>query len=222
MAKFIKKKVFIGVPTHRTVQIATLVALQQTIATSQHSLSYYFRVGDGLISRARNEIGRQVLQEFNNTKWDYLMFIDDDIIWDPKMMPIDKLIADDKDIICGVYSIRDETLRPAIRTKKMQRLIEQKKYEHQKITVPKGISEIEFAAGGFMLIKKECLLKVYQYSSHPFTCAVDKNNEYLSEDYAFCYRAKHLGYTIWTDSSIKLGHIGECVYYLDGIKTLTH
>jgi hypothetical protein len=35
---------------------------------------------------------------------------------------------------------------------------------------------------------------------------------YLSEDYAFCERARHCGYKVMADSSIRLWHIGKYHY----------
>lgn len=193
--------------------------LLNTKAVSDYTIDFYFRTGDGLISRARNELGKYFLNHPN--KYDYLMFIDDDITWDHKKKPIDKLISCNKDIVCGIYPIRDNTLRPACRTKDMQALIEAKKYNGQKSIIPKNkVFEIEFANGGFLLIKRKCLEEIYKFSPFPFTCNVDKNGEYLSEDYAFCYRAKRIGYKIWADSTIKLGHIGQSIFTLDSIKPL--
>lgn len=213
-----KTNVLVSIPVHRTIELPTMICLLETVKSSKHNISYYFRIGDGLISRSRNELGRMLLQQ--GKKYDYLMFIDDDILWNPKDRPIDRLIARNKDIICGIYTVRDDTLRPAIRTKQMQQLAEKGKYKNQKVVLPKKVFEIEYGTSGFMLIKRECLKAVYQFSSHPFTPALDKNKEYLSEDYAFCWRAKKLGYKVYADPTIKLGHIGQCVYSLAGIKSI--
>ena len=35
---------------------------------------------------------------------------------------------------------------------------------------------------------------------------------FLGEDYFFCWKAKQLGYKLWCDSRIKVGHVGEYVY----------
>lgn len=103
----------------------------------------------------------------------------------------------------------------------MQELINNKKYKKQKVVIPKNkLFEIEFAAGGFLLISRKCLEDVYKFSAFPFTCNVDKNGEYLSEDYAFCYRAKKIGYKVWADTTIRVGHIGQSVFYPDGIRSL--
>src|SRR3990167_7424425 len=109
-----KTNVLVSIPVHRTIELPTMICLLETVKSSKHNISYYFRIGDGLISRSRNELGRMLLQQGN--KYDYLMFIDDDILWNPKDRPIDRLIARNKDIICGIYTVRDDTLRPAIRS----------------------------------------------------------------------------------------------------------
>ena len=33
----------------------------------------------------------------------------------------------------------------------------------------------------------------------------------FGEDVAFCWRARQCGYDIWCDSSIELGHVGNCI-----------
>jgi len=38
------------------------------------------------------------------------------------------------------------------------------------------------------------------------------NNRFLSEDKSFFYRAREVGYKIWLDTSIKLGHFGFHIY----------
>jgi hypothetical protein len=37
----------------------------------------------------------------------------------------------------------------------------------------------------------------------------------LGEDLAFCKRAKDLGYEIWAEPMVKLGHVGHLVIYPD-------
>ncbi|KKM80817.1 hypothetical protein LCGC14_1335930, partial [marine sediment metagenome] len=43
-------------------------------------------------------------------------------------------------------------------------------------------------------------------------------DEYVSEDWAFDQRARELGYSIWADPTIKLGHMGNYVYTLKDYK----
>ena len=72
-----KKKILICVPIHRCPELRMLECMNETIADSKYQINYYWRVGDGLISRARNELSEYFLQ----SKYDYMMWIDDDIVW---------------------------------------------------------------------------------------------------------------------------------------------
>ena len=42
---------------------------------------------------------------------------------------------------------------------------------------------------------------------------------YLSEDYAFCHRAREAGFRIWLDPSIRLGHVGSYEFRLEDLLT---
>ena len=47
----------------------------------------------------------------------------------------------------------------------------------------------------------------------PFVLPDDhEENLYLSEDWAFCERARQAGYKIWLDPSIRLGHVGNYMF----------
>jgi hypothetical protein len=56
---------------------------------------------DSLVSRARNNL---VAKAMNNPKMTHIMFIDNDITWDP--IDILKLIISDKNLIGGVYPLK--------------------------------------------------------------------------------------------------------------------
>ena len=214
-----KKKVLIMMPIHYHMEELTWEKMKATIKGSDHKIGYYKRVGDSLISRVRNELGKLFLE--SKEKYDYLMFIDSDITWNPKIKPIDKLIASGKDIIAGVYPVKDTTLRPAIRTKKIQKLMDKGQYKGEKVKIIKNkVYEVVYASTGFMLISRKCLENVYKSDKFPFAPFGDKNDEYLSEDWAFCHKAREIGYTVWVDTTINLGHIGMCIYTLDGVQSL--
>lgn len=218
MAKKKTKQVLILLPVMRNMEDRTWQNVLETIKLSDYKIGYYTRIGDGLISRVRNELGRLFLEK---KEYDYLMWIDSDIAWEPKTKPIDRLIESKKDIICGIYPVRDITLRPAIRTFEIQELLDKKQFTNQKAVIPfDQVFEIIYASAGFLLLSRKCVKAVYQKHKFPFQPIEGKNGEYLSEDWAFCHRAREMGYKVWADSSIKLGHIGNCIYTLDGIRPM--
>ena len=64
-----------------------------------------------------------------------------------------------------------------------------------------GPYEVKGMGLGCMLIK----MSVFETLSHPYFL-------YPAEDFAFCQKARELGFEVWADGSIKVGHIGEFSY----------
>ena len=98
------------------------------------------------------------------------------------------------------------------------------------IEVKQGFANVLDAATGFLLIKKEALLKMVKeypelhYNTDQilngkefnskntylfFDTMKDEDGRYLSEDYAFSRRWQKIGGTIWADLSSELIHYGQ-------------
>ncbi len=92
-----------------------------------------------------------------------------------------------------------------------------------------GLVEILYAATGFLLVQREVYATIQAKLALPvcnesfgkplvpyFMPLVHHDPErgvwYLSEDYAFCQRARDAGFRIFADSSLRLGHVGSYVY----------
>ena len=215
-------KIFVAIPVHRNIEHRTYQDFLETVRGSEHKIAHFLRFGDGLISRVRNEIGQMFLEK----DYDYLMFIDDDITWRAEEKPIDRLVSRGQDIVAGIYPVRDSTLRPAIRTVRQQWVLENEG-TFEKAVWPEGsVFRTKYVSTGFMLISRKCFEAVSKAHPFPFapmpgiTAKGKDKPEYLSEDWAFCQRASDMGYTIWADSSFTLGHIGQCIYTLTGVKSI--
>ena len=129
----------------------------------------------------------------------HLLFVDSDISF-PKDA-VQKLIAQDKDVIGGMYNRREEGNLPTI-------LME----EGDKLVIPNdppGKTFPVFATGtGFMLIKLASLEKVeYPY----FWFGVHKDRM-LGEDAWFCRQVQKAGLTVWCDPNLGIKHIGTKEY----------
>jgi len=201
------KRVLICIPVHHCPQLETIKCLLETIKYSKCKIFYHINPGNDIV-RLRNEMGRVFLKMKD---YDYLMWIDDDITWENGI--IDLLVSREKDIIGGVCSVKSNSGKPVIRPFYIQKLLDTKKYKNQKIKVPKNkLFEVEYVGTGFMLISRQCIENVY--ATHPFPFQpISPKREYLSEDWAFCHRAKSLGYKVWAETTFELGHIGykRCV-----------
>jgi 2-polyprenyl-3-methyl-5-hydroxy-6-metoxy-1,4-benzoquinol methylase len=146
---------------------------------------------------ARNEI----IANFLKTDFNYLLFIDSDMIWEPDSLELAYNLIQHPmaDIVTGIYFTKGAPHLPVI--KKLD--LDAGCYN---IFVEWGNTpfEVDGAGMGFMLISR----KVLEAMKQPM-CTWDGG---FSEDLNFCLKAKKdFGFKIWAHPGIKLGHIGNKV-----------
>ena len=151
----------------------------------------------------------------NKKRFSHLMWASDDTI--PSEDIIVRLVNDDKDIISGVYRTRDPNT-PTLAvwggdTESFNKYLEDG-----------AVIEREFSSGHSLLMKQEVVSAVYD--AHPeldfvtaegvtirslFMPFIRDKKIYLN-DWAFCQRAKDLGFKCWVDFGVKLNH--KCFVWL--------
>ena len=181
-------------------------------------------VGDAAVDRARSIVASTFLR----SDADVMISIDSDI-W---FRAVDAIAlaekAQEHDVIGALYMTRRLKTQPAIM-----------------LPPGEGISfdpsarpvETPFVAGGFTAVNRrvfealsaELPLCHQGWSDRgadtsfwpfymPFVIPSEtEGNIYLSEDWAFCQRAKDAGFKVWLDPSIRLGHIGSYMYTLEDL-----
>lgn len=199
---------------------------------------------ESLVTRARNVL----LAYFLNSDYTHLLFIDSDIEFNVE--DILKLYAHDKDVIVGAYPkkgvawqrIKDNMQLPTNGDKTFTdkeiaafgsdyainfKFIDK---DAKTIAVENGLIKLHDAGTGFMMIKREAIMKLIKaYPELKYNNDVQINNSqvdqhfyalfdtmidpidrrYLSEDYTFCRRWQEIGGDIWLDPSISLNHYGH-------------
>lgn len=167
-------------------------------------------VNESLVTRARNSLVGLMMANPQST---HLLFIDADIRF--KAEDIVKLVLRDKDIIGGPVPVKSEPPRYALS-------------QLREPVIEGDLLELRYLGTAFLMIKREVLLKLFE--AHPnekyrdglglgkdvepflynlFASYVDEEQQnLLSEDWAFCQRARKQGYRIWCDRSITLDHNG--------------
>ncbi|OYV82706.1 MAG: hypothetical protein B7Z73_16860 [Planctomycetia bacterium 21-64-5] len=92
-----------------------------------------------------------------------------------------------------------------------------------------GLIEILYAATGF-LVRRQVYLDIQHQLGLPwcnqrfggqpivpYFLPLVKGDGlgqwYMSEDYSFCERARQCGYRVWADTTVRLGHLGQCEYH---------
>ncbi len=175
------------------------------------------RFSDSLPSRARNRAAAHFLRE---TTRDYLFFIDSDIIFEKEH--IDMMMESDEPVLAGIYCKKSKGIEPCINT-----------LPGTPDTPCGGYQEIARAGTGYLRIHRSVFEKMKDvgadnpnwakyYRNH----GVDEweffpvgvvNEEYLSEDWYFCDRARALGFKVMLDTRVQLRHEGSAIFPLDEV-----
>ena len=194
-----------------------LFNLGKELRTNQIDHGLITLANESLITKGRSRIANFFI---NNTQYEYVMFIDADIGFEPQ--DVLKLLSYQRDIVCGAYPMKSIPLQ----------------YNYNISQPPlaeDGLIKIDNIGFGFALIHRRVFDKIREnyedlkytpalgHSSYPITEAeyhnsyhyfneLKKDMIFLPEDFSFFDRASSVGFTSWLDTSIKLCHVGSHVF----------
>lgn len=213
------RSLFIALPAYDfKVSLKLALSLARfTQVAGQHGIQVHIGsvCGCSVVSRARNILVKDML-ETNATD---LLFIDSDINFEPE--DILRLMAwgDDprKGIVAGV---------PRTRSENKVYIVDLDYDENGELTMNgMGLVRGKRVATAFMLVRREVFVSMiaanptWEYkdnrSDRMLPCLFDfklTEEGYMGEDFLFCDRARELGFEVWIDPSIKLGHMGVQEY----------
>ncbi len=213
------KGIFIGLPAYDfKVSLKLAVSLARFAqAAPQHGIDINIGsiCGCSVVSRARNLL----VKDFLDSGADYLMFIDSDINFEPD--DIFRLMAwaqdTKKGIVAGVPRVRDV----------QKTYIADLDYDESGDLTMNGMGLVRATrvATAFMLIQRKVVTDMM--AANPDWSYFDKrcgkevpalfdfkltDEGYIGEDFLFCDRTRALGYEVWVDPTIALGHMGVQEY----------
>jgi hypothetical protein len=196
-----RQSILIGTPHYGDLlpeYVLSLLGAIEELRKTYNTKLMFFR--SPLVSNGRNAIA----ETFLTKKFDYLMFIDSDIIFPP--YAIGQLIKQDKDVIGGMYFEKGESHRPVVyELNKRDRFEALTKF-------PKEPFKCDGIGAGFLLVKFKVLdsfsEEVCARLGKPFNMRQRAEGGEEGEDLAACRRFKELGFEIWCDPTFKLGHVG--------------
>lgn len=171
-------------------------------------------VGDSLVSRARNN----VITQFLNTDAEYLFTVDDDIGIPAES--IVELIKADKDIIGGFYRLKQDPTPDENGEISLVDSIAFRGKEPFNFYDKKPV-EVQYISNGCVMHKRKFIEEMVAHYPELYYKANQSgedrwalyqpyvyNNEYLSEDWAFCQRAIDKGYKMYMHTGILCSHWG--------------
>jgi hypothetical protein len=216
-----KRKFMLAVCSHRGTKSETAQAIELLHQAIGNSFLVRYYSGDAWIDRLRSVAATEFLRK----DWaDYLIFIDDDIVFLPEhVLMIYQDMKDGYDLIGGGYPTRTGSQLSSFGLD-----------DFGGIKIDGSIQEIKWLATGFMGITKNLLKRMVDElslpvlhkgqwcESYPFFVFeqhfTEKGNQMLiSEDWFFCEQARRLGVKTYMDTRCILGHIGDKVYTLNDV-----
>lgn len=214
--------VYLAQPVHRALAIRTAASIQRVLASPVEAIQWVPYWGDASITRARSV---QATWFYDESQADVLVFVDDDIVFEPSSFwRIVELARLTNGIACGAYVTHGDNNHLALR--------EWPGTETVRVGSG-GPVWVEYASTGFMAVHRSVFERLFRgeyedadgkHRLHrcgrgaenaemiPFfdTMTIEEAPgvfHWLSEDWAFCERANQLGIQVWVDPTIRLGHM---------------
>jgi hypothetical protein len=221
LARARSRSMFIATPIARhPVRQYTFSLAKTLVHLAQLGIDSWMQqvVGNSNLPRARNEL----VASFLASDYTDLLFIDDDMGWQPN--DVVRLLASEQDVIGGVGCKKVMCADTEISKWCLRAL------NGPLVQDEMGALEVEAVGTGFMKITRTVFEKMI--AAHPdwkrrgwprMPEAVrawyyqffrfDPNDvDEIGEDIAFCHTWRALGGTVWIDPTIKLVHVGEHEY----------
>ena len=194
-----KKKVYIAIPSFGDPPVETwetYLAFAYELGRRNQEYDFFLKVIYRKEQfRARNNLITNAM--VNNM--DYILFLDSDMYVRPDIFA--KLVAHDKPITGCLYWQRGGAYEPVL-MKENTKSDGSLTYDYIR-DFPRGLIEVDAIGGGCMLIKMEVLDRLPQ----PWFWI----DGLLGTDLQLCRNAKKLGFKVYCDTSIEIGHVGDRV-----------
>ena len=190
--------IMICVPCFDKLDTAFVMAMEKMTRVGRVGVSY---LPGSLVYAAREDLAREAVAR----KFDYTLWIDSDMVFQPDFML--KMLENDKDILCSLFFRRKPPYTPAL-YKKLRAGLKPEENEIEGYEDYPRDSVFEVDACGFagVLVKTKVFEDVLNKYGSVFIPIPG-----FGEDISFCLRARNLGYKIYCDSRIKMGHISMSV-----------
>ena len=191
-------RILIGIPCNRQIRTQTVNSLFGISNRTPYDLGLRIATQGFTISENRNVLAAQAVRD----KYDYLLFIDDDMAFPPCLL--NKMLSHRKDIVGVAYHPRfkigkddptyfDKTHIITVKDKNIKELF-----------------ECRAVGTGIMLIKTEIFLKIPRPWFKMKTAKTGMT--LMGEDWYFCQKARKSGFSVWCDPGVPVSHIGDSVF----------
>ncbi len=203
--------IMLAMPINRDLPSGTVHSLMRTqVLMFQKGIPLSFNTYDGcsLVHKARNCL----TWDFLKSDCTHLFWVDSDLTWDAETFLKFVVLGNKHDMLCGAYPKKDD--KPTFFMAPL----------HNRVTTNEfGCVEIKRIANGFSIMRREVVEALARSSRKikmdhdgpaiPFIYKLDDDGEELrGEDMRLCEDVRALGYKIWLDPNVAIGHVGQKTY----------
>ncbi|MCU0521322.1 MAG: hypothetical protein MUF84_11600, partial [Anaerolineae bacterium] len=160
------------------------------------------------------------IKPFPNVAYDWLMWIDSDMVWNPE--DVHRLIAHDRDIVTGLAITDPPSMRLNIGEFNAEGGT---RFWHcrELSKLPRddnGLIECGFAGYGFLLVKRGVFEAMSFPWFYPERVRIGNVDHYLGEDISWSKKARECGFKIWADPVVQVGHEKSAVVRVKASETV--
>lgn len=190
-------KVFIAIPCMDTLSAKFAQCLVNLV---NHKRDFDVEVGfhiGSLVYDSRNKLAERAI----NSDADYVMWFDSDMTFMPDTLDImvTELEENNYDVLTGMYFRRRPPFTPTLF--KTFDITAQGNVVEEFDEIPEGMFEVAACGFGCVLMKRSVIWNVLCQQGAMFAPING-----VGEDISFCHRARTVGYKIYCDPTIALGH----------------
>lgn len=138
---------------------------------------------------------RKCLERALEIDYDYMMWIDSDIVFEPQNFK--QLLGHEKDIVSGLYMIQKTSGIYDVPDEYACIDLNDKRFNRFEYEGTRKLKEVKANGMGWMLVKKG----VFESIDKPFDLTLEKG-----EDIVFQIKAREQGYKSYVDTSVIVGH----------------
>lgn len=194
------KKILIAVPCMNQVpaEFADSLARLTSIGAPDCQIGQIFKIGS-LIYTSRDDIAKEAIA----SEADYVMWFDSDMIFPPDTLRrlLVHMENPEVDIVTGLYFRRVQPFTPVLfdRLEINDGVVDWADFTE----IPGHLFEVGGCGFGCVLMPTDIFIDVQARFNQMFTPING-----VGEDLSFCWRARQLGFKVWCDPTIPLGHVG--------------
>lgn len=195
------ERLLVGIPSYDYIHAEFVKCLKDlTTNLARAGVRFDIQINNGtLVYIARDKIAHKAINE----GYDRVLWLDADMIFRPTIFG--DLMDTGKDFVTGIAHSRRPPYASCV-FKNIDDLSHLARFDYDEY--PREPFQVKGCGFACVLIKTEILQAVNAYYK---TCFLPEAE--WGEDLTFCRRAGALGYEIWADPFVRLGHIGHDIIW---------